>query len=128
MPICGTETYIVDGKNYAAQHGEYFIFNPKQSAKAVGSFEKEVEGYCIFITEDAINQSAHAIGTSDSDLLNSPFDYSWQQHEFLVKSYRLQENNFGNFLFRVGQHLLHPNDNYLIDWDAFYFELAVEFS
>ncbi|MCB0614980.1 MAG: helix-turn-helix transcriptional regulator [Phaeodactylibacter sp.] len=127
LPLAGTETFRVDGKTFSAQAGEYFIFNPQQHVRAEGAFEKPVEGYCLFLTEKAILETAHAMGRPIESALDSPFSYPWQQQEFMVKSYCLQENPFGQYLLRLQQNLLQGAGERLIDWDAFYFEMAAEF-
>lgn len=127
VPACGTETFLVDGKPFSAQAGEYFIFNPRQHVRAEGFFKTPVEGYCFFLTEKTIRETAHAIGRPAEKLLDSPFAYSWQQQEFMVKSYRLHENAFGQFLLRLRQDLLSGPEKQFIDWDALYFEMAAEF-
>ena len=127
LPISGEEPYLVDGKNYTAQEGEYFIFNPHQTARAFGVFKKNVAGYCIFLSEKTISETADAIGQSIEKSLNSPFDYVWQQQEFMVKSYRLQENSLGQYLSRLRQKLISASDEEFIDWDRFYYNLATEF-
>ena len=127
IPIAGTEPYLVDGKNYSAKVGEYFVFNPTQTAQASGVFKSSVDGYCIFIDEKTMLDVANTNSLSVKELLDSPFEYSWQQQEFMVKSFRLNENYFGQYLSRLQERLLtHPN-NQFIDWDAFYFELATKF-
>ena len=98
IPISGTEPYLVDGKNHTAKAGEYFVFNPKQTASASGIFKKHVNGYCIFIDEKTMLEAAHVIGLPVEKILDSPFDYPWQQQAFMVKSYGLNENSFGKYL------------------------------
>lgn len=127
VPACGTETFLVDGAHFSARAGEYFIFNPGQHVRAEDFFKKPVEGYCFFLTEKTILETANAIGRPAEKLLDSPFAYPWQQQEFMVKSYRLHENAFGQFLLRLRQGLLNGPEKQFIDWDAFYFEMAAEF-
>ncbi|MCB0597884.1 MAG: helix-turn-helix transcriptional regulator [Phaeodactylibacter sp.] len=127
LPQAGTETFRVDGKPFSAQAGEYFIFNPQQHVRAEGAFKKPVEGYCLFLTEKAILETAHVIGQPIESALDSPFSYPWQQQEFMVKSYCLQENPFGQYLLRLQQNLRHSSREQLIDWDTLYFEMAAEF-
>ena len=127
LPVSGKEPYVVDGKNYTAEEGEYFVFNPKQTARAAGIFEEKAEGYCIFLTEKLLQETARGIGLSVEKTMHSPFDYSWQQQEFMVKTYRLEENSFGQYLYRLKQRLIDQVDNSLIDWDTFYFDLAASF-
>ncbi|MCB0706692.1 MAG: helix-turn-helix transcriptional regulator [Saprospiraceae bacterium] len=127
MPLRGRELYNVDGKNHSAEVGEYFIFNPKQEVRATGIFKDNVEGVCIFISEKTIYQAAQGIDNKIDKTLDSPFDYPWQQREFLVKNYRLQENFFGNYLSQLPQNFWLPSVDILVDWEAFYFDLASAF-
>ncbi|MEZ4961523.1 MAG: AraC family transcriptional regulator [Saprospiraceae bacterium] len=127
LPISGKELYQVDGKDYAAQENEYFIFHPKQSVRAAGKFEKSVEGICIFLSPATIGEVAKALTEPLEASLEHPFNYTWQQHEFMVKTYGLQENTFGQYLAALRRRLLHPSKDQVVDWVAFYYELATEF-
>ena len=127
MPVTGTETYRVDGEIHTAAPGEYFIFNPRQHVEVEGVFKKRVEGFCIFLSEKTIMETAYACGWTAGKSLDSPFDYPWQQQEFMVKNYRLEENSFGQYLLRLRQKLTGTVHGQLMDWDAFYFGLATEF-
>ncbi|MEO1258897.1 MAG: AraC family transcriptional regulator [Bacteroidota bacterium] len=127
LPVRGKEPYYVDGKFYQAGQGEYFIFNTQQEARAAGVFKEKVEGYCIFITEQTINEVARAIGMPLKKSLASPFHHTWQQHAFLTKTYDLKENSFGQYLHRLRYTLQQSSGGQLMDWDAFYFSLAEQF-
>lgn len=126
IPLKGREPYWVDGEAFSAGEGDYFIFNPEQSARAEGRFATVTEGHCIFLTEATVQEAAQSLSGSLSAALDSPFHFSWQQHAFLVKTYRLEENAFGQYLQGL-QQLLLGDAGQLVDWDAFYLDLAQAF-
>ncbi|HMQ50117.1 MAG TPA: AraC family transcriptional regulator [Saprospiraceae bacterium] len=127
MPLVGKEIYVVDNQPYQSCPGEYFILNPKQHARAEGIFKENVEGICLFLSIETISEVAHFNRFPINQVVDSPFDFPWQQHEFIVKNYRLQENSFGRYLMSLKSKLLAPEVSPLMDWDTFYFNLAAEF-
>lgn len=126
IPFQGREPYLVDGQSYSAGEGDYFMFNPQQSARVEGRFTKAVKGHCIFLTESTVQAVARTLRESLSAALETPFHFSWQQQAFMVKTYRLEENTFGQYLQGVQQMLLADTER-LVDWDTFYFDLAQAF-
>ena len=127
LPVFGNEPYRVDGKAFLAQEGDYFLFHPGQEARAEGVFKETVKGFCIFIDEETIAEAALGMQLPISSSLDAPFHYPWQQHEFCVKTYSLQENLLGQYLSRIKQVLLGEAGDVLVDWDVFYYELATAF-
>ncbi len=127
LPLFGQESYVVDGKDYQTMPGEYFIFNPRQHARAEGVFKTNVEGACIFLTTGTLAEVAQSIDMPMEKILDAPLYFPWQQQEFVIKNYRLQENSFGRYLCRQRQFLLENPEGQLIDWDTFYYDLATEF-
>ncbi len=126
MPLDGTESYLVDHKYYQACEGEYFILNPYQQVRAEGTFKEDVQGLCFFITVETLAEVAQALHYSVEKVLDSPFEFPWQQQEFVVKTYRLHENSFGNFLMNLKNRIFNEIP-LIMDWEVFYFELAAEF-
>ncbi|MCB0663391.1 MAG: helix-turn-helix transcriptional regulator [Saprospiraceae bacterium] len=106
LPVKGSEPYQVDGHDFVAGENEYFIFNPKQKALCYGTFQSEVEGICIFLTPETLQETAQSMQLGLEKSLEHPFPYDWQGHEFLVKTYALQENEFGKYLAILKEKLL----------------------
>ncbi len=125
LPVQGMEHYLVDGKHHAAQEGEYFIFNPQQQVRAEGISKTRVDGICIFLTAATLAEAANAAEQPFGAALE-PIS-SQHSFEFLVKTYGLRENSFGQYLQGIRHLLLSKNRDQVIDWDAFYLELATEF-
>ncbi len=125
LPTKGKEDYVVDGQAYSARPGEYLLFNPLQHVRAEGRFSEAVEGFCLFLTRETLEEVAIGRQLPVKHSLDAPFDFPWQQQEFVVKNYILQENAFGRYLMHLREQLLPlKSSESLIDWDAFYFGLA----
>ena len=127
LPVKGEELYLVDGKNYSATKGEYFIFNPQQEVRAAAQFKERVDGICIFISEEIIQETSYAMNQSIEKAIDHPFVYEWQQQEFMVKNYQLKENGFGQYLDQLQYLLLNHYEETIVDWNTFYFDLATKF-
>ncbi len=127
MPLSGVESYWVDGQHFKVKAGEYFIFNPNQKVQAFGNFDKEVKGYCLFLTEKTICETVQVLNSPFEKSLDSPFNCGWQQQEFMVKTYQLEENSFGRCLHRLRNKLNEASGKEVVDWDAVFQEIATEF-
>jgi AraC-like DNA-binding protein len=129
LPTRGIEPYLVDGHYHQAGTDQFFIFNPKQHVKSEGRFKEPVEGLCLFISNNLIAETAQMMGLGDSNILDQAFPYNWQQNEFLVKSYQLEENSFGRFLKAIKPKLLGhiTKQDYILDNEAFFSDLAERF-
>jgi AraC-like DNA-binding protein len=127
MPVRGAEPYRVDGKRYEVSPSEYFILNTYQHARAEAESREGIDGLCIYLTRSTLQEVADALGMPVVKKLDSPYELSWQQQDFIIKNYRLSENEFGRYLQSVKHWLTQPGNYSITDWPAFYYSLAEQF-
>src|SRR5262249_55184201 len=79
------------------------------------------------LTQETLLEAADTLDFSPEKRLDNLYEFPWQQQEFVVKNYNLRENVFGKYLQNMLPKLLDSRQPVLMDWDAFYFDLASAF-
>ncbi len=117
----GEEHYILDGERHTIRPGRFLIVNRHRSFHCHLRDTEPVEGFCLYLSENVLCETAASLQRSPEEQLDSPFSALGHTPAFFERVYHVEENELGRFLEQMRPWLARRQ---ALDFDAFFYLLA----
>ena len=110
--VDGSETYIVNGKQFFVRKGEYIIGNNNQLTEVY--IGQKTRGLCVDISNEIISEII------ENQFENPDLREFMLTDKFLINKYNSQHTNLGLKLNYLSKALIHENRESLLNAELFY--------
>ncbi len=124
IPLTGPEYYRVGGQLHKVDIGQYLVHHPRQLVLAEAQYTQPVDGLCLFLTDETLSDVYRSIQNPFHDPDTTPNRLPWGEYDTVLNKYSLSENELGQHFSRILGRLSDTDHTPIMDWDAFYLEVA----
>jgi AraC-like DNA-binding protein len=110
--VRGSETYILNGKKYRVNQGEYMIGNNDVLSEVI--IREKTIGLCLDISNQVITEIL------DTLYDNPDLQEFMLSDKFLINKYNSQNSTLGHRLSELSHVLVQPNSNNILSSEFFY--------
>ena len=110
--VQGSETYVVNGKQFCVNQGEYILGNCEQLSEVI--IKEQAVGLCLDISNKIIEEIVNTLYD------NSDLNTFLLEDKFLINKYKSQNTTFGHRLQLLSKAIMENNSDSILMSELFY--------